>query len=41
MPDGRIIGVGTAGQRQSAPGPAQVHVVLNWFEDLKARAPAK
>jgi hypothetical protein len=41
MPDGRIISVGTAGQSQSAPGPAQIHVVLNWFEDLKARAPAK
>ena len=35
LPDGRIIGVGSA-----APGPgvAEIRVVLNWFEELKARA---
>ena len=34
LPDGRIIGVGPA-----APGPggAEIRVVLNWFEELKAR----
>jgi serine/threonine-protein kinase len=42
VPDGRIVGVGVAGESQSgSPGPAQIRVVLNWFEDLKARAPAK
>ena len=41
MPDGRIVGVGTPGQSQSGSGPAQIHVVLNWFEELKARAPTK
>ena len=28
-------------QSQSGSGPAQIHVVLNWFEELKARAPTK
>jgi hypothetical protein len=41
MPDGRIIGIGTASQSQSAAGPAQIRVVLNWFEELKTRAPTK
>jgi hypothetical protein len=34
LPDGRIIGVGLAAQR---PGGAELRVVLNWFEELKAR----
>ena len=41
MPDGRIVGVGTQGQSQGGSGPTQIHVVLNWFEELKARAPTK
>ena len=41
MPDGRIVGVGPPGQSQGGSGPAQIHVVLNWFEELKARAPTK
>jgi serine/threonine-protein kinase len=40
MPDGRIVGVGIVGQTQ--PGSAsQIEVVLNWFEELKARVPIK
>ena len=39
--DGRIIGVGTSGQIQTGSSRAtQIRVVLNWFEELKARAPA-
>ena len=41
MPDGRIVGVGTAGESQDGGGPAQIHVVLNWFEELKAKVPTK
>ena len=41
MPDGRIVGIGAIGQSKSGSGPAQIHVVLNWFEELKARVPAK
>jgi Tol biopolymer transport system component len=39
-PDGRILGVGAAGQGQGG-SPMQIHVVLNWFEELKARVPTK
>jgi len=36
MPDGRILGVITAGQTQSAGSTTQqIQVVLNWFEELK------
>jgi eukaryotic-like serine/threonine-protein kinase len=37
MSDGRIVGIGMP---QSGSGPAQIHVVLNWFEELKAKVPA-
>ena len=40
MPDGRFVVVGTPGQNQTG-GVTQIHVVLNWFEDLKARVPTK
>ncbi len=40
MPDGRFVVVGTQGQNQTG-GVTQIHVVLNWFEDLKARVPTK
>jgi len=40
MPDGRILGTAGGGAGvQSAPG--EIHVVLNWFEELKARVPGK
>ncbi len=38
LPDGRIIGVGPAVQ---GPGGAELRVVLNWFEELKARMQGK
>ena len=41
MPDGRILGVGTPGQTQPGAGPAQIHVVLNWLEELKQRVPTR
>ena len=41
MPDGRILGVGMGQTPSGSPGPAQIQVVLNWFEELKARAPTK
>ena len=40
--DGRIVAVGTASQNQNgASAPAQIHVVLNWFDELKARVPTR
>ena len=42
MPDGkRIIGVIQAGQTPSDGNTTQILVVLNWFEELKARVPTK
>jgi serine/threonine-protein kinase len=41
LPDGRIVGVGMAGQTTPASDPPQIQVVLNWFEEVKARAPRK
>jgi hypothetical protein len=40
LPDGRFVGVGAAAQI-TPTGPAQIQVVLNWFEELKARVPTK
>jgi hypothetical protein len=42
MPDGRVIGVVAA--ETTAPGassPPQIHVVVNWAEELKRLVPAK
>jgi eukaryotic-like serine/threonine-protein kinase len=40
--DGRIVGVGIAGRSQGGlPEAEQIHVVVNWFEELKARVPTK
>jgi hypothetical protein len=41
MPDGRILAVVPAGQSQSASATPQIQVVLNWFEELKARVPVR
>jgi serine/threonine-protein kinase len=42
MSDGRIVGIGTVGQAESeSASAAQIQVVLNWFEELKARVPTK
>lgn len=39
-PDGRILSAIAAGQAEARrPVNADIHVVLNWFEDLKARVP--
>jgi serine/threonine-protein kinase len=39
-PDGkRFIMVSEADEQSAASSPPQVHVVLNWFEELKRRAP--
>jgi serine/threonine-protein kinase len=41
-PEGRIVGIGTSGQSEGGlSSPSQIHVVLNWFEELKARVPTK
>jgi hypothetical protein len=40
-PDGRFLGVVTAGQGERAPTAPQIEIVLNWFEELKQRVPTK
>jgi hypothetical protein len=41
-PDGRVLGLIVDGQNElNLPtGPRQIQVVLNWFEELRARVPA-
>ena len=41
MPDGRFIGVFNATDDQSGSSRTEIRVVLNGFEELKQRAPAK
>ena len=42
MPDGRTVWAVPSGQTQSGvPAAPQIQVVLNWFEELKRRAPVK
>jgi eukaryotic-like serine/threonine-protein kinase len=43
MPDGRFLGLAVPGQTETATGPSapEVRLVLNWFEELKQRVPAK
>jgi len=38
-PDGRIVGLIVPGEPQGSVLTNQINVVLNWFEELKARAP--
>jgi Tol biopolymer transport system component len=41
-PDGRFVGRITAGQTEYVRSSAdQIQVVLNWFEDVKARVPSR
>ena len=40
LPDGRFVGVMDEGQ-PGEPSASRIQVVLNWFEELKARAPRK
>ena len=41
LPDGRIVGVGPTGQSQKGTAPMQIRVVVNWFEELKAKVPTR
>src|SRR4029453_959086 len=43
LPDGRFIGVITPGvtDASGSPAPTQFRVVVNWFDELKQRVPAK
>jgi serine/threonine-protein kinase len=41
LADGRFIGVVSALTQTGVPAPPQIQVVLNWFEDLKQRVPAR
>jgi hypothetical protein len=42
-PDGKILGLVDASERTQSGNPdaPEFRVVLNWFEELKARVPAK
>jgi Tol biopolymer transport system component len=42
LPDGRFVGLVPVGESDSTNlGAAQIRVVLNWFEELKARVPRR
>ena len=43
LPDGRFVGLIEPSETESSAGAssAQMRVVLNWFEELKTRVPAK
>jgi hypothetical protein len=41
-PDGRFVGIVQPEPAQSGtPIPARIEVVVNWFEELKSRAPTR
>ena len=39
MPDGRILGLVSAADDAGMPAVSEIRVVLNWFEELKAKLP--
>jgi serine/threonine-protein kinase len=39
MPDGRILGIVVPGQTGTTGALEEIYVVLNWFEELRARVP--
>jgi hypothetical protein len=40
--DGKFLGLVAPGQGASGtPAAQEIHVVVNWFEELKARVPTK
>ncbi len=41
MPDGRLLAVISSGADRSVSDDMQINVVMNWFEELKARIPAR
>jgi len=42
IPSGKIVGLISAGQKEFQRGSEdQIQVVLNWFEELKARVPTR
>ena len=41
MPDGRILGAAAGTSNLGPPTPLELRVVLNWFEELKARVQSK
>jgi hypothetical protein len=41
MPDGRLLAVITSGADRGVSDDTQINVVVNWFEELKARIPAR
>jgi hypothetical protein len=41
LPNGKLIGVIADGQAQAGRAAAQIQVVLNWFEEVKQRAPGR
>ena len=41
MPDGRILGTPAGASKGGPSTPPELRVVLNWFEELKARVQSK
>jgi hypothetical protein len=40
LPDGRLIGITSATDPAARSSSSEIHVVLNWFEELKALVPS-
>ena len=41
LPDGRLVGLGEPGNPENMASYRQFNVVLNWFDELKARVPGR
>ena len=41
MPNGKFVALATPGQTGATLSQVEIHVVLNWFEELKQRVPVK
>ncbi len=41
MPDGRFVGLATPADLEGLSGSPQINVVLNWFDEVKARVPGR
>jgi hypothetical protein len=41
MPDGKLVAIISAGADRGVSDDTQINVVMNWFEELKARMSAQ
>jgi len=41
MPDGRLLGIISAGDNRTPPRAPQIRIVYNWFRELQESVPVK